>query len=66
MLKVVLNQKTFNFYVGAEFTQAFTQSRRSYDFFTQSQDLQKRNDYLIGLKFNLADILYFIYIYIPI
>ena len=52
------NQKTFNFYVGADFTQAFTQSRRSYDFFSQRQDLQKRKDYLIGLKFGLIIPLY--------
>ncbi len=52
------NQKTLNFYIGAEFTQAFTQSRRSYDYFTQSQDLQKRNDYLVGLKLGLIVPLY--------
>ena len=39
-----------NFYSGIEFTQAWTQNRRSFNFDTQSQDLTKRLDLLMGAK----------------
>jgi len=39
-----------NFYSGFEFTQAWTQNRRSYNFDTQSKDVTKRLDLLIGAK----------------
>lgn len=47
------NNRRFNFYLGADLTQAFTQSRRSYDFFTQQKDTQKRTDLLYGVKFGI-------------
>lgn len=43
-------QQLVNFYAGVEFYQAFTQSRRSYDFNLMGPDLQKRKDYLYGIK----------------
>ncbi len=43
-------QQLVNFYAGVEFYQAFTQSRRSYDFNLMGPDLQKRRDYLYGIK----------------
>lgn len=43
-------QHLVNFYAGVEFYQAFTQSRRSYDFNLMGPDLQKRKDYLYGIK----------------
>jgi len=39
-----------NFYSGFEFTQAWTQNRRSYNFNTQSKDVSKRLDLMIGAK----------------
>jgi len=39
-----------NFYFGVEFYQAFTQSRRSYDFNLMAPDTQKRKDLLSGIK----------------
>lgn len=39
-----------NFYAGFEFTQAFTQNRRSYNFDTMMQDTQKRIDLMWGVK----------------
>jgi hypothetical protein len=43
-------QHLVNFYAGFEFYQAYTQSRRSYDFNLMGPDLQKRRDYLTGFK----------------
>ncbi|PKP20164.1 MAG: hypothetical protein CVU05_09700 [Bacteroidetes bacterium HGW-Bacteroidetes-21] len=43
-------QQLFNFYAGFEFYQAWTQSRRSYDFNLKAPDTQKRVDLLNGFK----------------
>ncbi len=45
------NNRMVNFYIGLEMTEAFTQNRRSFNFDTREQDLTKRNDVLIGLRF---------------
>jgi hypothetical protein len=39
-----------NLYAGFEFTQAFTQNRRSFNFDTHSKDVSKRLDLLFGAK----------------
>ncbi len=44
------NKGTYNFYAGLEFTQGFTQSRRSWDFDRQCRDTQKRIDLLFGIR----------------
>lgn len=44
-------KKVANFVVGFDFYQAWTQSRRDYDFNTMSRDTKKRHDYLYSLKF---------------
>lgn len=44
------NQRLVSFFGGVEFTQAFTQSRRSYDFNLGARDNTKRLDLLWGVK----------------
>jgi hypothetical protein len=44
------NERTVNFHVGIEFTQAWTQSRRPYDFDRMQPDTQKRFDTLWGIR----------------
>lgn len=44
------NQRLISFYAGFEFTQAFTRSRRSYDFNLHGYDATKRVDLLWGIK----------------
>lgn len=44
------NQQLFNFYAGFEFYQAWTQSRRSYDFNLKAPDTAKRMDILNGFR----------------
>lgn len=44
------NKRLVSFFGGIEFTQAFTQSRRSYDFNLGARDVQKRTDLLWGFK----------------
>ncbi len=44
------NKRLLNFMVGFEFTQAFTQSRRDYNFDTMTKDTKKRTDLLYGFK----------------
>ncbi len=44
------NQRLVNFYGGFEFTQAFTQNRRNFDFDLQKQDTRKRMDLLFGFR----------------
>ena len=44
------NSKLTNFTVGLEFIQAFTQSRRDYNFDLKGKDTQKRLDLLMGVK----------------
>lgn len=48
--QLLSKNRRLNFYIGMEFTQAFTQNRRSYDFDTMSKDDFKRKDFLYGLK----------------
>lgn len=42
--------RLMNFYAGFEFVQAFTQSRRDWDFVLEKKDETKRKDYLMGFK----------------
>lgn len=42
--------KRINFYIGAEFTQGFTQSRRDFNFDTRSRDEGQRLDLLFGIR----------------
>ncbi len=42
------NNRLVNFYIGFEFMQGFTQSRRSYDYATMKQDTDKRLDMIYG------------------
>lgn len=44
------HKKMLNFFVGLELIQAFTQSRRSYDFDLMRADTQKRIDLLYGIR----------------
>ncbi|HNP48057.1 MAG TPA: hypothetical protein PKL85_04425 [Bacteroidia bacterium] len=44
------NKRLVNFYGGLEFTQAFTQSRRDFDFDLQKKDTRKRIDLLFGFR----------------
>jgi hypothetical protein len=44
------NNKLINFYIGAQATEGFTQSRREWNFDTQTQDTDKRLDMLFGLR----------------
>ena len=44
------NKRLVNFYGGLEFTQAWTQNRRSFNFDTMEKDDTKRNDYLSGIR----------------
>ncbi|MCF8298817.1 MAG: hypothetical protein K9J13_14810 [Saprospiraceae bacterium] len=45
------NRKIVSFYAGFEFVQAWTQSRRDYDFVLMGKDDKKRFDTLSGFKF---------------
>ncbi|MEO8088133.1 MAG: hypothetical protein ABI763_15035 [Bacteroidota bacterium] len=44
------NKRLLNFSLGLEFTQAFTQNRRDYNFDQMKKDTQKRIDLLYGIK----------------
>lgn len=44
------NKRLVNFYGGLEFTQAFTQNRRSYNFDQQKRDDKHRMDLLFGIR----------------
>jgi hypothetical protein len=44
------NKRLINFIAGFEFTQGFTENRRSYNFDTMSKDETKRFDMLSGIK----------------
>jgi len=44
------NNRLINFYIGAQATEGFTQSRREWNFDTQTQDTEKRLDMLFGLR----------------
>ena len=45
------NSRFANFFAGFEFSEAFTKSRRSFDFDLMQKDNTKRTDILMGLKF---------------
>ncbi|MFM9946071.1 MAG: hypothetical protein ACKVQB_12655 [Bacteroidia bacterium] len=47
-------KKRINFSLGVEFTQGFTQNRRSFNFDTRMADNEKRLDLLTGLKFTIT------------
>lgn len=42
--------RRMNFFLGFEFTQAFTQNRRDFDFATRTKDETKRTDLLYGIR----------------
>jgi hypothetical protein len=44
------NNRLINFFAGFEFTQAFTQNRRDFNFDTMTKDNTKRLDMLMGIK----------------
>jgi len=44
------NNRLINFYIGAQATEGFTQSRREWNLDTQTQDTAKRLDMLFGLR----------------
>jgi hypothetical protein len=44
------NKNIFNYYVGVEFYQAWTQCRRDFNFDTMQTDDTPRNDYLFGVR----------------
>ena len=44
------NNRLINFYIGAQGTEGFTQSRREWNLDTQTQDTAKRLDMLFGLR----------------
>ncbi len=46
-------RQRLNFYGGVDFMQAFTQSRRDFDFYTQRKDDLKRKDFLYGFKIGI-------------
>ena len=48
--QVLSRDKRINVYLGFEFTQAFTQSRRDYDFATMAKDETKRVDMDMGFR----------------
>lgn len=52
-------KKRVNFSLGFEFTEGFTQNRRSYNFDTQIRDTQKRLDLLYSLKLALTVPIFF-------
>jgi hypothetical protein len=44
------NNRLVNFFVGIEAMEAFTKSRRDFNFDTQTKDTAERRDYLFGIK----------------
>lgn len=48
--RYLANDRRINFYVGMEFTQAFTQNRRSFDYDLQASNNAERLDLLFGLR----------------
>ncbi len=44
------NTRILNFFLGFEFTQAFTRSQRSYDYDLMKADTEKRTDLLYGIR----------------
>lgn len=43
-------KRIYNYFIGIEVTNAFTQSRREWDFDKMSKDETRRNDIMVGLK----------------
>lgn len=48
----------YNFYVGFDFSQSFTQNRRDWDFYEQRKLDEKRKEYLSGIKLGIIFPLY--------
>ncbi|HLP13675.1 MAG TPA: hypothetical protein VK177_17210 [Flavobacteriales bacterium] len=48
--QLLSNSKLLNFFAGFEFTQAFTQSKRDWNFNEYRKDDTKRKDYLYGIR----------------
>lgn len=48
------NQRLINFFIGAEFRQAFTTNLRGYNYDTQSRDTESRLDLLYGIRFGVT------------
>ncbi len=48
--QLLSENKRMNFFLGLEFTQAFTQNRRDFDFVTRTKDETKRMDLLYGIR----------------
>jgi hypothetical protein len=44
------NNRLVNFFIGIEAMEAFTKSRRNFNFDTQTKDTAERRDYLFGIK----------------
>ena len=57
--QLISNNRRINFYIGAEFMQGFTQSRRDFDFDKMSADTEKRTDLLFGIRAGWTLPLYF-------
>ena len=52
--QILSNNRRVNVFVGMEFTQGFTQSRRDIDFDTMRKDDKERMDFLYGFKVGLT------------
>ena len=57
--QVMSMDKRVNFYIGFEFTQGFTMSRRDFDFDTRAKDETERTDLLYGIRVGWIIPLYF-------
>jgi hypothetical protein len=44
------NKRLYSFYAGFEFTQAFTKSRRAYNFNTMSRDMDQKHDFFYSFR----------------
>jgi hypothetical protein len=44
------NKRLYSFYAGFEFTQAFTKSRRAYNFNTMSRDTEQKHDFFYSFR----------------
>ena len=52
--QLLSKNRRLNFYFGAEFTQAFTRSRRTFDFDRMAADTEDRLDLLIGVRLGIV------------
>lgn len=48
--QLLSENRRMNFFLGLEFTQAFTQNRRDFDFVTRTKDETRRTDLLYGIR----------------